>query len=59
MVKRDAVVFVDGKPTVFRAESETRVVPVPVRLGTSNESESRSSRGSETTTRSSPPALST
>jgi cobalt-zinc-cadmium efflux system membrane fusion protein len=39
MVKRDAVVFVDGKPTVFRAESDTRVVPVPVRLGTSNETD--------------------
>lgn len=39
MVKRDAVIFVDGKPTVFRAESETRVVPVPVRLGTSNETD--------------------
>ena len=39
VVKRDAVVFVDGKPTVFRAESPTRVVPVPVRLGNSNESD--------------------
>jgi cobalt-zinc-cadmium efflux system membrane fusion protein len=37
MVKRDAVVFVDGKSTVFRAETPTRVVPVPVRLGSSNE----------------------
>jgi membrane fusion protein, heavy metal efflux system len=39
MVRRDAVIFVDGKPTVFRAESETRVVPVPVKLGTSNETD--------------------
>lgn len=39
MVKRDAVVFVDGKPTVFRAESDTRVVPVPVRIGASNEND--------------------
>lgn len=39
MVPRDAVVFVDGKPTIFRAESPTRVVPVPVKLGTSNETD--------------------
>lgn len=39
MVHRDAVIFVDGKPTVFRAETPTRVVPVPVKLGTSNESD--------------------
>jgi cobalt-zinc-cadmium efflux system membrane fusion protein len=39
MVRRDAVVFVDGRPTVFRAESDTRVIPVPVKLGTSNETD--------------------
>lgn len=39
MVKRDAVIFVDGKPTVFRAATSTRVVPVPVRLGSSNETD--------------------
>lgn len=39
MVRRDAVVFVDGRPTVFRAEAETRVVPVPVKLGSSNETD--------------------
>jgi len=39
MVPRDAVVFVDGKPTVFRAESETSVTPVAVRLGTQNDSD--------------------
>ena len=39
MVPRDAVIFVDGKPTIFRAENPTRVVPVPVKLGSSNESD--------------------
>ncbi|WP_169928116.1 efflux RND transporter periplasmic adaptor subunit [Labilithrix luteola] len=39
LVPRDAVVFVDGKPTAFRAESTTRVVPIALRLGAANESD--------------------
>jgi cobalt-zinc-cadmium efflux system membrane fusion protein len=39
MVPRDAVIFVDGKPTIFRADGPLRVVPIPVKLGTSNEAD--------------------
>ncbi|MBS2012037.1 MAG: efflux RND transporter periplasmic adaptor subunit [Deltaproteobacteria bacterium] len=39
LIPRDAVVFVDGKPTVFRAEGANKVVPVVVKLGASNETD--------------------
>lgn len=39
LVPRDSVVFVDGKSTVFRAEGETKVVPVVVKLGAANETD--------------------
>ena len=39
LVPRDAVVFVDGKSTVFRAETDTKVVPVAVKLGAANETD--------------------
>lgn len=35
-IPRDAVVFVDGNPTVFVADSETRVHPTPIKIGGSN-----------------------
>ncbi len=35
-VPQSAVTFVDGKPTVFVAESDTRVVPTEVELGASD-----------------------
>lgn len=39
LIPRDAVVFVDGKSTVFRAEADTKVVPVVVKLGAANETD--------------------
>lgn len=39
LVPKDAVIFVDGKATVFRAEGDTKVVPVTVKLGAANESD--------------------
>lgn len=39
LIPRDAVVFVDGKPTVFRLEGETKVIPVVVKLGAANENQ--------------------
>ena len=39
LVKSDAVAFVDGKPTVFVAESDDARRPTPVRLGSANESD--------------------
>ncbi|RYZ67095.1 MAG: hypothetical protein EOP08_03490 [Proteobacteria bacterium] len=35
-IPRDAVVFVDGNATVFVADTDTRVRPVTVKLGSSN-----------------------
>lgn len=35
-IPRDAVVFVDGNPTVFVADGDTRVRPVAIKLGGSN-----------------------
>lgn len=39
LVPRDAIVFVDGKSTVFRAEGENKVIPVAVKLGAANETD--------------------
>jgi cobalt-zinc-cadmium efflux system membrane fusion protein len=36
LVPREAITFVDGKPTVFVAEGDDRVVPTPVALGASD-----------------------
>lgn len=36
LIPHEAVVYVDGNPTVFVAESDTRVRPVSVRLGGTN-----------------------
>jgi len=36
LVPHESVAYVDGKPTVFVAESELRMRPVPVRLGASD-----------------------
>jgi membrane fusion protein, heavy metal efflux system len=36
LVPHEAVVYVDGKPTLFVAESETRMKAIPVRLGASD-----------------------
>ncbi len=36
LVPHEAVVFVDGKPTVFVAETDTRMRAVPVKLGSSD-----------------------
>ncbi|WP_394836274.1 hypothetical protein LVJ94_05150 [Pendulispora rubella] len=36
LIPHDSVVYVDGKATAFVAETDTRVRPVPVRLGGSD-----------------------
>lgn len=36
LVPRSAITFVDGKPTIFVAEADDRVVPTPVTLGASD-----------------------